>query len=200
MKKYIMIALLVLSHSFMAHAGPGEVKTLTRTEAAKRLETDKRFKEALEKISKGSKIDAKDIRFISLAVKTYLTGTSINEQNISSLVSLKPELLQDIMVQSSIIKDSSQTAEKKATATENLQILAEYSKQFDAMAPSAAEKVKADLDVISKISDIPDYNKEAKEFRIKLSSELSAGKSLDDAIKAASGGKIDRKKLTDCAV
>lgn len=194
MKKVLILAILVLSQNLMAQVK--EVKSMSRFEAKQKIESNETYKKISEKVSKGQKLDANEIRFLEKAVSMYTTNTGVSVSSLYKLVAMKPELLADVVKLSSIIQAKTSKSEDVTKAKTDLQILEKGSLAIDANSATA----KDDIDTLSKVSELPDYNTEAKNFRTNLVQELSSGKSLDEAIKAASNGKISREKLKDCAI
>lgn len=194
MKKILVLAMLVLSQSLIAQVK--EVKSMSRFEAKQKIEANETYKKINEKIASGKKLETNEIRFLEKAVSMYTANTGVSASSLHKLIALKPELLADVVKLSSIIQDKSSKSDAVEKAKTDLQILENGSLAIDANSAT----VKNDIDTLSKVSELPDYNVEAKNFRTNLVKELSSGKSLDEAIKAASNGKITREKLKDCAI
>lgn len=196
MKKLVVVIILATTQFALAQRAAVEVRALSRHEARQKIENNESYKKITEKAKTGQKLEANETRFLQKAVSMYTKDAGVTTTTIHQLVTLKPELLADVIKLSSVVADKNSKSDAVVKAKSDLEVLEIGARQVDVNSP----KAKEDAETISKLAELPDYNKEAKDFRTNLIKELESGKSLDEAITVASKGKITKEKLTACEI
>lgn len=190
MKKFMILAILVAAK--IALAGPvPEKKALSLHEARQKNVESKETKEYLEAVRKGkvsAPIKATIIKLLTAA--TSKVG-GIDSTNLESLTATRPESLDKVTQLISHVNYGS--VEQKAKASVDLRILSEGSKYVT---------TKAEAELLEKITEMADYNEAAKQFKAELTKTLRLGKarSIEEAVKIASNGKITLEKIKECII
>ncbi|MES2802243.1 MAG: hypothetical protein V4654_07105 [Bdellovibrionota bacterium] len=190
MKKLVILTILLVAK--IALAGPvPERKALSLHEARQKNVESKETKEYLEAVKKGKVSPALRATIVKLLAAATTKVGGIDSTNLESLTSTRPESLDKITQLISHVNHG--TAEQQAKASTELRILSEGSKYV-------TTKVEAEL--LEKITEMADYNEAAKQFKAELIKTLRLGKakSIEEAIKIASNGKITLEKIKDCII
>lgn len=195
MKKMILMALLVVSQISYAAV---EVKTMTRAEATARLERNAEFKDIKAKVAKGEKLNEKEKGFLQKSLSTMLVGTGVSAAGLQLTIELKPEILASVMERTSIILDKTSDTKKVEKAKSDLKI---YEASAKTIKVNDAN-VEKSLELVTKVTELSDYNKQASEFRAEVIRQLEVSTSVEAAIKAAykkvMGKELDIKNFEDC--
>lgn len=184
----MILAILVVSN--IAFAVP-ERKALSLHEARTKNEASKETKEYKEAVKSGKVSPAMTATIVRLLGDATAKVGGIDSTNLESLTAKRPEALDKITQLISHINHG--TPEQKTKASSDLKILSEGSKYV---------KSKADAELLEKITEMADYNQAAKNFKAELIKTLRLGKakSLEDAVKIASNGKITLEQIKECIV
>lgn len=190
MKKLAILAILVVSNIALAQVR--EVTKPLSLEQARRVNVErKETKDYMEAVRKG-KVTA-PIRQALVKLLTDATSKigGIDSTNLESLAAQRPEVLDKVTQLISLSKAG--TVEQKAKAATDLKILSEASKY---------ELTKDSVELLEKITEMADYNEAAKQFKAELIKTLRLGKakSIEEAIKIASNGKITLEKIKECII
>lgn len=191
MKKAILTA-LVIALAQTAFAAPAkEAKVATLAEARTYIDSRndlKEYKKAAEskKVTEGVKTAA--IKFLTDATSNV---GGISGSSLEALTATRPETLVKVVQLITEIKNGS--VEQKAKATNDLRILSDAGKY---------EVSKTEAEALEKITEMADYNQQAKDFKSELAKVLKLGKAktITEAVEMASKGKITLDKIKDCII
>lgn len=188
MKKLILVAILTLSQFAMALGLKGETKVLNREASRLVVESalgEKKFQEAVKTGKLTTELKASVATFISEA-STKVTGLDV--VGLTSLVEARPETL--VRITELLTEAMNGTAAQKEKAALDLQIIA---------SGSALVRDNSDAETLEKVSSMPNYNKEAKDFKLALEKEMKlGGLTIAKAIEKASKGKITLEQIRSC--
>lgn len=190
MKKLVILAILVVSNIALAQKAK-ETKALT-LEQARRVNIErKETKDYMEAVRKGKVSAPIKAALVKLLTDATAKIGGIDSTNLESLASTRPEVLDKVTQLISLSKAG--TPEQKTKAAVDLKILSEASKY---------ELTKSNVEVLEKITEMSDYNEAAKQFKAELIKTLRLGKakSIEEAIKIASNGKITLEKIKECII
>jgi hypothetical protein len=193
MKKLVLLALLVVSQvAFAAPKTAAEASKPLTLEQARRANTERKEIKDYMDAAKAGKIAGK----VKEALIKLLTDSTshiggLDSSNLELLASTRPEILDKVTQLISLSKNG--TVEQKEKATSDLRILNEASKY---------ELTKENVESLEKITEMSDYNQAAKEFKAELIKVLRLGKakSIEEAVKIASNGKITLEKIKECII
>lgn len=193
MKKLVLIALLTLSQ--IALAAPktaAEASKPLTLEQARRVNLErKETKDYLEAVKSGKMTGEIKKALIKLLTDSTAQIGGLDSSNLEMLASSRPEVLDKVTQLISLSKNGS--AEQKEKAATDLKILSEASKY---------DLTSENVEVLEKVTEMADYNQQAKEFKVELLKTLRLGKakSIEEAIKLASNGKITLEKIKECII
>ena len=192
MKKLVILAILVASNIALGQVKARDASKPLTLEQARRANIERRETKEYLEATKSGKLNG---RLKEALVKLLGDATSkiggIDSSNLELLASTRPEVLDKITQLISLTKSG--TVEQKARAAADLRMLSEASK---------FELTKTNVEVLEKITEMSDYNDAAKAFKGELLKTLRVGKakSIEEAIKIASNGKITLEKIKECII
>lgn len=192
MKKLVILAILAVSHIALAQVKATEATKPLTLEQARRVNIERReTKDYMEAVRKGKVTQPIRAALVKLLSEATAKIGGIDSTNLESLASTRPEVLDKVTQLISLSKAGS--PEQKAKAASDLKILSEASKY---------EMTKENVEVLEKITEMSDYNEAAKQFKAELIKTLRMGKarSIEEAIKIASNGKITLEKIKECII
>lgn len=192
MKKLVILAILVVSNIALAQFKATEVTKPLTLEQARRVNVErKETKDYMEAVRKGKVTQPIRAALVKLLSDATAKIGGIDSTNLESLASTRPEVLDKVTQLISLSKSGS--PEQKTKAAADLKILSEASKY---------EMTKENVEVLEKITEMSDYNEAAKQFKAELIKTLRMGKarSIEEAIKIASNGKITLEKIKECII
>lgn len=192
MKKLVILAILAVSHIALAQVKATEATKPLTLEQARRVNIErKETKDYMEAVRKGKVTQPIRAALVKLLSEATAKIGGIDSTNLESLASTRPEVLDKVTQLISLSKAGS--PEQKAKAASDLKILSEASKY---------EMTKENVEVLEKITEMSDYNEAAKQFKAELIKTLRMGKarSIEEAIKIASNGKITLEKIKECII
>lgn len=190
MKKLVILAILIVSN--IAFAGPvPERKALELHEARAKNVESKETKEYLEAVRKGKATPTMKATIVRLLQGATAKVGGVDSMNLELITAIRPETLDKVTQLISHVNYG--TVEQKAKASADLRILSDGAKYVN---------TKADAEVLEKVTQMSDYNEAAKKFKAELIKTLSMGKakSIEEAIKIASNGKITLEKIKECII
>lgn len=192
MKKLVILAILVASNIALGQVKAKDASKPLTLEQARRANIERRETKEYLEAARSGKLNG---RVKEALVKLLGDATSkiggIDSSNLELLASTRPEVLHKITQLISLTKSG--TVEQKARAAADLRMLSEASKY---------ELTKTNVEVLEKITEMSDYNDAAKAFKGELLKTLRLGKakSIEEAIKIASNGKITLEKIKECII
>ena len=192
MKKLVILAILVVSQIALAQFKATEVTKPLTLEQARRVNVErKETKDYMEAVRKGKVTQPIRAALVKLLSDATAKIGGIDSTNLESLAATRPEVLDKVTQLISLSKSGS--PEQKTKAAADLKILSEASKY---------EMTKENVEVLEKITEMSDYNEAAKQFKAELIKTLRMGKarSIEEAIKIASNGKITLEKIKECII
>ncbi len=192
MKKLVILAILVVSQIALAQFKATEVTKPLTLEQARRVNVErKETKDYMEAVRKGKVTQPIRAALVKLLSEATAKIGGIDSTNLESLAATRPEVLDKVTQLISLSKSGS--PEQKTKAAADLKILSEASKY---------EMTKENVEVLEKITEMSDYNEAAKQFKAELIKTLRMGKarSIEEAIKIASNGKITLEKIKECII
>lgn len=192
MKKLVILAFLVVSNIAFAQVRPHEATKPLSLEQARRVNIErKETKDYMEAVRKGKVTQPIRAALVKLLTDATTKIGGIDSTNLESLAATRPEVLDKVTQLISITKAG--TPEQKTKASADLKILSEASKY---------SLTKENVEVLEKITEMSDYNEAAKQFKAELIKTLRLGKakSIEEAIKIASNGKITLEKIKECII
>lgn len=190
MKKLIILAILVASNIALAQVREVN-KPLSREQARRANVERKETKDYLEAVKKGKVTQPIRAALVKLLTDATSKIGGVDSTNLESLISTRPETLDKVTQLISLHRDG--TVEEKSKAATDLKILSEGSKY---------ELTKENAEILEKITEMAEYNEAAKQFKAELIKTLRLGKakSIEEAIKIASNGKITLEKIKECII
>lgn len=192
MKKLVILAILAVSHIASAQIKATEATKPLTLEQARRVNVErKETKDYMEAVRKGKVTQPIRAALVKLLGEATSKIGGIDSTNLESLAATRPEVLDKVTQLISLSKAG--TPEQKTKAAADLKILSEASKY---------EMTKENVEVLEKITEMSDYNEAAKQFKAELIKTLRLGKarSIEEAIKIASNGKITLEKIKECII
>ncbi len=193
MKKYVMMALITVST--MAFAQVREGKVVNRAEARELLTKKSEYtdyKKALESGKMTEKIKSTFTKYINDSLSTI---AGVKADGLISLIDINPDVASKVTELMTLAKYG--TAEQKTKAASDLKIMADGAMLIDSSSTAAKDEAKA----LEQISEMADYNENAKLFKSELTKELKKGGiTVTEAISKASKGKITLEKIKDCMI
>lgn len=190
MKKLLILAILVVSNVALAQVR--ETSKPLSLEQARRANVErKETKDYMEAAGKGKVTAPIKAALVKLLGDATSKIGGVDSTNLELLSSTRPEALDKITQLISLSKSG--TVEQKSKAAVDLKMLSEASKY---------ELTKENVEVLEKITEMSDYNEAAKSFKAELLKTLRLGKakSIEEAIKIASNGKITLEKIKECII
>lgn len=192
MKKLIILALIAFAQvSYTAELAKDAAKPLTLEQARRANQQRQEIKNYLEALKTGKMTAQIKQSLIKLISDSTATIGGIDSSNIELLAATRPEILDKVTQLMSLAKSGSIAEKEKASA--DLRILSEAAKY---------EMTKDTVEVLEKITEMADYNESAKQFKVELAKTLRLGKakSIEEAVKIASNGKITLEKIKECII
>ena len=192
MKKLVILAILVASNIALAQTKSTEATKPLSLEQARRANVERReTKEYMDAVKSGKVTGRVKEALVKLLTDATSKIGGVDSSNLELLSSTRPEILDKVTQLISLSKSG--TAEQKAKAGADLKMLSEASKY---------ELTKENVEVLEKITEMSDYNEAAKTFKTELLKTLRLGKakSIEEAIKIASNGKITLEKIKECII
>lgn len=192
MKKLVILAILAVSHIAFAQVKATEATKPLTLEQARRVNIErKETKDYMEAVRKGKVTQPIRAALVKLLSEATAKIGGVDSTNLESLAATRPEVLDKVTQLISLSKTG--TPEQKTKAAADLKILSEASKY---------EMTKENVEVLEKITEMSDYNEAAKQFKAELIKTLRMGKarSIEEAIKIASNGKITLEKIKECII
>ena len=192
MKKLVILAILVVSQIALAQFKATEVTKPLTLEQARRVNVErKETKDYMEAVRKGKVTQPIRAALVKLLSEATAKIGGIDSTNLESLAATRPEVLDKVTQLIRLSKSGS--PEQKTKAAADLKILSEASKY---------EMTKENVEVLEKITEMSDYNEAAKQFKAELIKTLRMVKarSIEEAIKIASNGKITLEKIKECII
>lgn len=192
MKKLVILTILVVSNIALAQVKAREATKPLTLEQARRVNIErKETKEYMEAARKGKVSAPIKAALVKLLADATAKIGGVDSTNLESLASTRPEVLDKVTQLISISKTG--TPEQKFKAATDLKILSEASKYT---------LTKENVEVLEKVTEMSDYNEAAKQFKAELIKTLRLGKakSIEEAIKIASNGKITLEKIKECII
>lgn len=192
MKKLVILAILVASNIALAQVKSTEATKPLSLEQARRANVERReTKEYMDAVKSGKVTGRVKEALVKLLTDATSKIGGVDSSNLELLSSTRPEILDKVTQLISLSKNG--TVEQKAKAGADLKMLSEASKY---------ELTKENVEVLEKITEMSDYNEAAKTFKTELLKTLRLGKakSIEEAIKIASNGKITLEKIKECII
>ena len=192
MKKLVILAILVASNIALAQTKSTEATKPLSLEQARRANVERReTKEYMDAVKSGKVTGRVKEALVKLLTDATSKIGGVDSSNLELLSSTRPEILDKVTQLISLSKNG--TAEQKTKAGADLKMLSEASKY---------ELTKENVEVLEKITEMSDYNEAAKTFKTELLKTLRLGKakSIEEAIKIASNGKITLEKIKECII
>ena len=192
MKKLVILAILAVSNIALAQVKATEATKPLTLEQARRVNIERReTKDYMEAVRKGKVTQPIRAALVKLLSDATAKIGGIDSTNLESLAATRPEILDKVTQLISLARSGA--PEQKAKAANDLKILSEASKY---------EMTKENVEVLEKITEMSDYNEAAKQFKAELIKTLRLGKarSIEEAIKIASNGKITLEKIKECII
>lgn len=192
MKKLVILAILVASQIAFAQVKARDASKPLTLEQARRANIERlETKEYMEAARTGKLNGSIKEALVKLLTDATSKIGGIDSSNLELLASTRPEILDKVTQLISLSKAG--TVEQKSKAEADLKMLSEASKY---------ELNKINVEVLEKITEMSDYNESAKTFKVELLKTLRLGKakSIEDAIKIASNGKITLEKIKECII
>ena len=192
MKKLVILAILVASNIALAQTKSTEATKPLSLEQARRANVERReTKEYMDAVKSGKVTGRVKEALVKLLTDATSKIGGVDSSNLELLSSTRPEILDKVTQLISLSKNG--TVEQKAKAGADLKMLSEASKY---------ELTKENVEVLEKITEMSDYNEAAKTFKTELLKTLRLGKakSIEEAIKIASNGKITLEKIKECII
>lgn len=192
MKKLVILAILVASNIALAQFKATEASKPLTLEQARRANVERReTKEYMDAVKSGKLTGRVKEALVKLLTDATSKIGGVDSSNLELLSSTRPEILDKVTQLISLSKNG--TVEQKAKAGADLKMLSEASKY---------ELTKETVEVLEKITEMSDYNEAAKTFKTELLKTLRLGKakSIEEAIKIASNGKITLEKIKECII
>lgn len=192
MKKLVLMALITIST--IAYSLP-EAKVANRAESREFLKTREEYKK-YEAATKDGKMTAAIKATLVKFLNDSLGGISgVKASGLESLISVNSDSASKIIELITLAKNG--TAAQKTKAQSDLKIMADGALLIDSSSPAAKDEAKA----LEQISEMADYNENAKTFKSELASQLKdGGITVTEAISKASKGKITLEKIKDCII
>jgi hypothetical protein len=193
MKKMLLMAILTISATAFAQVKEGKV--VNRAEAREMLAQKKEYTDYKKAIESGKMTDAIKKTFDKYINDSLATIAGVKADGLVSLVNINTDSASKITELMTIAKYG--TVEKKAKALNDLKIMSDGALLIDSSSAKALDEAKA----LEQISEMADYNENAKNFKTELAKQLKLGGiSVSDAITKASKGKITLEKIKDCII
>lgn len=192
MKKLVILAILVISQvTFAAETAKDATKPLTLEQARRANIERKEVKDYMDAVKTGKVTGQIRQALIKLLTESTSQIGGIDSTNLEMLAATRPEVLNKMTQLISLSRKG--TAEQKEKAAADLRVLSESAKY---------ELTQENVEVLEKITEMADYNQSAKEFKTELIKTLRLGKarSIEEAIKIASNGKITLDKIKECII
>ncbi|AZZ38062.1 hypothetical protein CIK05_15050 [Bdellovibrio sp. qaytius] len=192
MKKLVILSILVVSQIALAQVKTTEASKPLTLEQARRVNIERReTKEYMDAVKAGKVTGKVKEALVKLLTDATSKIGGIDSSNLELLSSTRPEILDKVTQLISLTKSG--TVEEKSKAAADLKMLSEASKY---------ELNKENVEVLEKITEMSDYNEAAKSFKAELIKTLRLGKakSIEEAIKIASNGKITLEKIKECII
>lgn len=211
MKKSIFMSLVLVFQFASAQKGVREVKRLTSEQAREKVKNAVDYVEKLRSQGK-SILTSPEVRkivvkSIEATVKDVTTLSSQQTEGLLKLVDVNAaKVLPEIARLASISKASSSSAVEKSQAKKSIELISLSSHLVETMHKSEADKQKHQakvaeiLEVSDKVASIASGELASKsaDFVKKYEKALKEGKSLEVAVREASGKKFTLEELLNC--
>lgn len=192
MKNMILAAFLIFgSLSSFAAGLAKEARPATLAEARTFVESRKELKEYKDAATSKKLTPALKENLVKFLSESTSTIGGIDTINLENIAAVRPETLVKIVQLITLNKNGN--AEQKSKSASDLKILSEAGKY---------EITKTEAEALEKITEMADYNSNAKDFKSELISVLKLNKaaSITEAVTMASKGKITLDKIKDCII
>jgi DNA-directed RNA polymerase subunit F len=194
MKKLILMALITVSTVAFAQVREGKVHN--RAEAREMLEKRKEYTDYKKALESGKMSEKVKVAFTKYMNDSLEKIAGVKAEGLVSLVDILPDTASKITELMTLAKYG--TAEQKVKAAMDLKIMSEGALLIDSTNKVTAE---AEAKALEQISEMADYNPNAKTFKAELAKELKKGGiTVTEAIVKASKGKITLEKIKDCII
>lgn len=211
MKKAIFMSLVLVFQFASAQKGVREVKRLTVEQSREKVKNAVDYVEKLKSEGK-SILTSPEVRkivvkSIEATVKDVTTLSSEQTNGLLKLIDVNAgKVLPEIARLASISKASGSSAIEKNQAKKSIELISLSSHLVESNFKSAADKQKQQakaaeiLEVSDKVASIASGELAAKsaDFVKKYEKALKEGKSLEEAVREASGGKFTLADLLNC--
>jgi hypothetical protein len=193
MKKLILMALITIST--VAYAQVKEAKVVSRHEARQLLEQKKEYtdyKKALENGKMTERIKSSMLKYINDSLNTI---AGVKSDGLMAMIEINMDSTSKIMELMTLAKYG--TAEQQQKATTDLKIISDGALLIDSSSKTAKDEALA----LEQVSEMADYNQNAKNFKSQLAKELKkGGTTVTEAVKKASNGKITLEQIKECII
>lgn len=211
MKKVIFMSLVLVFQFAVAQKGVREVKRLTSEQAREKVKNAVDYVEKLRSQGK-SILTSPEVRkivvkSIEATVKDVTTLSSQQTEGLLKLVDVNAaKVLPEIARLASISKAGNSSAVEKSQAKKSIELISLSSHLVETMHKSEADKQKHQakaaeiLEVSDKVASIASGELASKsaDFVKKYEKALKEGKSLEEAVREASGKKFTLEELLNC--
>ncbi|MBC7457860.1 MAG: hypothetical protein H7235_06250 [Bdellovibrionaceae bacterium] len=211
MKKIIFMSLVLIVQFASAQKGIHEVKRLTVEQSREKVKNAVDYIEKLKNEGK-SILTSPDVRKIVIksieaTVKDVTTLSPEQTNGLLKLVDVNAaKVLPEIARLASISKASSSSAVEKSQAKKSIELISLSSHLVETLHKNEVDKksnqtkVEQILELSDKVASIASGELASKsaDFVKKYEKALKEGKSLEDAVREASGGKFTLEELLNC--
>lgn len=193
MKKMLLMAILTIST--VAFAQVKEGKVANRAQSREFLQTREEYKKYEQAVKSGKMTETIKKSFTKFLNDSMSGLSGIKADGLESLTNINVDSASKIVELITLAKNG--TVEQKAKALNDLKIMSDGALLIDSSSAKAMDEAKA----LEQISEMSDYNENAKNFKTELAKQLKLGGiSVSDAITKASKGKITLEKIKDCII
>lgn len=222
--KHILLVTVALAAQF-AFAGPGvEVKRLSIEAARSQVESKQIYKDIKEitdkairdkkdpskSLMENAQIKSRIVKAVELTTKDAATVSTTEQMKIVQLISISPlDVMTHLSHLASIAKSTGATPAEKASVQRAVSLFLKAADTIDLMVDQKSssssnkvqEQIKMALEISEKIATLKVGDKSQKNleaFVEKYENALRENKTMEEAVKIASGGKFSLKDLLDC--
>jgi hypothetical protein len=208
MKKLILVSLLLVSQLASAQR---EVKRLSVAEAKSRTKNAVEYIEKLRGEGKSILTSPEVRKSVTKAIEEVVNKAAKLDakqtEGLLKLIDISPaDVLPELKRLASIVQAKESSAAEKSQAQKTIELMASADHTVPVSYRSAEQKVAAEakvkeiLQLSEKVAGIASGPLAAKsaDFVTKYEKALREGKSLEQAVSEASGGKFSLKELIDC--
>ncbi|MBC7754809.1 MAG: hypothetical protein H7Z71_11265 [Moraxellaceae bacterium] len=212
MKKTIFLSLVfALQFSFAQKPPAREVKRLTTEQAREKTKNSVDYVEKLRREGKSLLTDPSARKAVITAIESTIKDVAVlSSEQVNGLIKLievnPSKILPEIARLASISKASSSSAVEKSQAKKSIELISLSSHTVKSLFKNAAEQNAAEakavqiVELSDKVAGIASGELAAKsaDFVQKYEKALKEGKSLEDAVREASGGKFNLEEVLNC--